>query len=150
MKITDILSEQSVEPVFASPHQSVAQVAAVMAEKRIGVVMIRDENGALVGIVSERDIVRAAAERDPSFIQGPAVDIGTRGVVTCRPNSEPDYIYKDMIDRKIRHMPVLEDEKVIGMVSMTDLLRFFRAHNSPGAAARILEALSHGAIRSSL
>lgn len=150
MKIADILSEQGGKPETAGPTDTVAEVSSRMRDLRIGVVLIVDKDQSLVGIVSERDIVKASATGDGAFVNGPAIDIGTRDVVTCTPESRPDAIYKDMLERKIRHMPVIEAGKVIGMVSMTDLLRYYRDTNTGVAATKILDALSAGAIRSSL
>ncbi len=150
LKISDILSEQGLEPQFAGLSETVAQVAARLRDLRIGVILVLDKDGGLAGIVSERDIVRATAEGDGSFVSQPAVEIGTKDVVTCSVDSSPNEVYSDMLERKIRHMPVLDGAKVVGMVSMTDLLGYYRNTNSSAAASKIMEALSAGAIRSSL
>lgn len=145
MTISDILSAQSRDPLYATPLDSARAVARLMAEHRVGLVMIKDGEH-LVGVVSERDIVRAVAEDNAALLDGPAIEIGTRGPVTCRLDSSPENIYNEMTRRRIRHMPVLEGEKIVGLVSITDLIRHFRDESSPAARARVLEALSSGSV----
>lgn len=144
--IGEILAKYGQSPITTAPDTSVKDVAAIMTEKRIGIVLLEEADGSLAGVVSERDMVRAIANGNGRFVDGAAIEIGTRGVATCHPDDGAQSIYDDMRARRIRHMPVLADGRIAGMISMTDLLSFFRDESSPAAKAQILHALSSGLV----
>src|SRR5947209_20586013 len=93
-----------------------------MAEKGVGAILVMD-GPALVGIVSERDYARKIALQDRSSRTTLVRDIMTPEVVTVRPDRSVEYCMELMTDRRIRHLPVVEDESVVGIVSIGDLVK---------------------------
>jgi CBS domain-containing protein len=85
--------------------------------------MIMGDDGALVGIMSERDIVRAIPEYGADFLSLSVEQLMTRSVVTCGPDARVHQIMKKMTEGHFRHMPVLEDGKLIGMISIGDVVK---------------------------
>lgn len=104
-----------------SPGDSSLEAARLMNAKHIGALMICDTDGSLVGIVSERDILTrvVAAERDAADTL--VAEIMTTSVLTCEPDTRLEEVRKVMREQRIRHLPVIEDGKIRGMVSIGDL-----------------------------
>lgn len=123
MSVELILAGKGRDVVTLKPSHTLAQAAQVLSERRIGAAVVTDESGAVLGIISERDVVRAVAESG-----GPALDetVSTRmtqKVVTCAMNSAIDSIMSLMTAGKFRHVPVVEDGKLSGIVSIGDLVK---------------------------
>lgn len=131
-------------PLSLSPTDTVGAAAGLMAERRIGFLLILEASGALAGVISERDIVREVAAGSNGLSDRPALDIATKAVTTCGPNDDPHDIFALMNERKFRHMPVEEGGKIIGVVSMSDLLRQFEAESAPDAKAKAFQAFLSG------
>ncbi|MBV7257746.1 CBS domain-containing protein [Pacificimonas sp. WHA3] len=108
--------------ISVGPDQSVSEVAKILVEHRIGavLVMIGDH---IAGIVSERDIVRCITERGPGILDGPASAIMTADVITVPPSDPVVSALSRMTRRRIRHLPVVEDAKLLGIVSIGDLVK---------------------------
>jgi CBS domain-containing protein len=85
--------------------------------------VVVDEHGALVGIVSERDVVRRLNERGAELLTAPVAEIMTTQVVTCGPGDGVDNLAAIMTERRIRHMPVVEDGRLVGLVSIGDVVK---------------------------
>ena len=105
-----------------APTATVYDAIRVMAEKGVGAILVMD-GPALVGIVSERDYARKIALQDRSSRTTLVRDIMTPEVVTVRPDRSVEYCMELMTDRRIRHLPVVEDESVVGIVSIGDLVK---------------------------
>jgi len=92
-----------------------------MMEKDISAVLVYDDKSALIGIVTERDIARrvVAQEQDPKTVL--LSDLMTRNVFSVLPTDSPTYALRKMVDKKCRHLPIVEQGRVLGMVSMRDL-----------------------------
>jgi CBS domain-containing protein len=85
--------------------------------------VVCDEAGAVVGIVSERDVVRRLDERGAELLHAPVSDIMTTAVVTCEPSEGVDSLAATMTERRIRHMPVVTGGKLVGIVSIGDVVK---------------------------
>jgi CBS domain-containing protein len=110
-------------PVLSvTPEMTVLEVARYMSGKRVGAVMVLNE-GAPVGIFSERDLMERVviAGLDPAVV--PVREVMTRDVLTASPEDNPVECMLTMQRRGFRHLPVIEDEKLVGMLSLRDLLK---------------------------
>ena len=120
--ISSILDAKGGAVVTAEAKMSVRDVARLLTDSRIGAVVIVEE-GEPVGILSERDIVRATAREGALALDRSASAIMTPHLVTaCRHDRIDDALAK-MTDRRIRHLPVMEDDKLVGVVSIGDLVK---------------------------
>jgi CBS domain-containing protein len=101
----------------------VLAVARTLAQHRIGAALVRDPRGAMLGIISERDIVRGMAGHGPGTTGLPASQFMTREVFTVPPQATVAAALEQMSARRIRHLPVLQDGQLAGMVSIGDLVK---------------------------
>ncbi|HEY1751573.1 MAG TPA: CBS domain-containing protein [Caulobacteraceae bacterium] len=123
MLVSQILKEKGDMVFTASPGDSVAAVAALLQARRVGAMVVLDENHDVAGIVSERDIVRIVAERGGDGLMQPISDCMTHDVVFAEPQETVDALMGRMTDRRIRHLPVCRDGKLVGIVSIGDLVK---------------------------
>jgi CBS domain-containing protein len=122
MRISDILRQKGTEVVTAPPDATVRELIASLAEHRIGAVVVIAD-GKVAGIVSERDVVRHLHERGDALLETEIGEIMTTDVVTCAPDGDVDDIAETMTERRIRHMPVLADGRLAGLVSIGDVVK---------------------------
>ena len=122
--VSAILAGKGREIVSIEPNASLASAVARLAEKRIGAVLILGADSRIVGILSERDIVRALAERGSAALGEPVSQTMTRKVSTCSESETVASIMERMTEGKFRHMPVLDKGRLAGVVSNRDLLKW--------------------------
>ena len=123
MNVKTILAAKGGDIISIEPTANLAAAARLLSTHRIGVVLIRGAGGRLAGILSERDIVRAVAEQGADAL---AISVGqamTRKVTTCGENDSIADIMERMTAGKFRHMPVLRDGELIGLVSIGDVVK---------------------------
>ena len=123
MLVTQILKDKGDLVFTASPNETVAAAAALLHTRRVGAMILVDEEGMVVGILSERDIVRVIAEHGESALKKPISVCMTSDVVFAAPHETVDALLSQMTDRKIRHLPVLKDGRLVGIVSIGDLVK---------------------------
>lgn len=123
MTVRAILKGKGAAVVTAVPGETLHRIAQLIAEYRIGAVLILDKEGHPVGIVSERDIVNALAASGAAALASTAADAMSRSLVTCRPTDTADEILAVMTHSRVRHLPVLEDGQLIGIVSIGDVVK---------------------------
>jgi CBS domain-containing protein len=123
LTVETILDGKGREVIDTPPDARVAELAALLREKRIGCVVVRDGEGGVAGIVSERDSVVGLAEDGPSILGRSVAEIMTRDVVVCRPEDDMMQIMSLMTERRIRHLPVVVDGRVAGLVSIGDVVK---------------------------
>jgi CBS domain-containing protein len=99
------------------------EAAAILTDKRVGALVVLDSKGHLEGILSERDIVRLCAQVGAAAMTAKVADAMTKDVLTAAPKDKVDSALARMTDRRIRHLPVLEGEKLVGVVSIGDLVK---------------------------
>jgi CBS domain-containing protein len=109
--------------VTVSPSTSVSEVTQILAEKRIGGVIVTASGDTADGILSERDIVRALSHRGPTILTDPADALMTRNPVCCERSDTADEVLRRMTDGRFRHMPVVEEGKLIGIVTIGDVVK---------------------------
>jgi len=123
MLVSDILKAKGTTVVTAPPTLAVTDAISILSEKRIGSILIM-EGGAIAGILSERDVVRALARRGPACLSGPVSGLMTAKVVTCAPQQSIADVMKIMTEGRFRHVPVVAEGRLAGMVSIGDVVKF--------------------------
>lgn len=123
MKVSAILKEKGDKVVTASPDDSIAEVADLLKREGIGAVIVTGAGDKVAGILSERDIVRAIPELGAKLQEARAADLMTREVVTCTPDTAVDELEKLMTEGRFRHIPVVVDGKLTGIVSVGDVVK---------------------------
>ena len=111
----------------ARPDDSVQEIAARLAQRRIGAVVIVGEGGRVAGIISGRDIIRLIAEHGVRALSMRASEGMTRDVVTCSRSSTLDEIMTTMTVGRFRHLPVIEDGALVGIISIGDVVKHHNA-----------------------
>ncbi len=123
MLVSQILKDKGDLVFTASPHETVAGAAAMLHSRRVGAMVIVDGGGAIVGILSERDIVRVVAEKGAVALSEPISGCMTKDVVFAAPNEPVQSLLGRMTDRRVRHLPVIKDGRLVGIVSIGDLVK---------------------------
>lgn len=123
MTIGAILRGRSGPVISAQPDDTVRAVADLLAQNRIGAVPVVDGD-AVVGIFSERDIVRLISSYGPDALDRRIDDVMTKSPVTCEPNMAVIAALSQMTQKRIRHLPVVEGGKMVGFVSIGDLVKY--------------------------
>jgi CBS domain-containing protein len=124
MTVKAILSHKPPDIVSIEPTATLAQAAKLLAERRIGAVLVLGIEGRVAGILSERDIVRALAERGASMLDERVDQVMTRKVFTCSSSETIGVIMERMTAGKFRHVPVIEQDQVVGVVSIGDVVKY--------------------------
>ena len=123
MLVSHILREKGRDVLAISPGATLAEAARVLTKHRIGALIVRDEDGALSGIISERDVVRAVAEEGASALVFTVHSRMTRDVATCAQTDTIEEIMETMTRCRFRHLPVVEEDSVIGIISIGDVVK---------------------------
>ena len=124
MTVKAILSVKGNAVVTARPDMSIGDLCKILAEKGIGAVLVTDGHGAILGIISERDIVRAMAQHGAAALEHPVSQHMTRKVITCTAAMELNEVMEIMTAGKFRHVPVLKDGRLDGMISIGDVVKY--------------------------
>ena len=122
MRISDVLRYKGSAVSTVDPTTSVLDLVTLMHARRIGAVVVTDL-GHVVGIASERDVVRELHARGADLLDASAADIMTRVVLTCHLQDSVDTLAELMTERRIRHVPVVEDGRLAGIVSIGDVVK---------------------------
>ena len=122
MRIADVLRNKGPAVVTVDPEMSVSTLIGELARHNVGALVVT-ENDAVVGIVTERDVVRRIHERGPDILNARVVDIMTTSVFACLPTDTVDSLAETMTERRIRHLPVIVDGQLVGIVSIGDVVK---------------------------
>jgi len=122
MRIADVLRDKGTAVATVGPSTTVAELIGTLAAHNIGAMPVVD-GGRLVGIVSERDIVRRLHDGGSGLLDGRVADIMTTGVTTCAPGDLVADLAGVMTAGRFRHLPVVEDGELVGIVSIGDLVK---------------------------
>ena len=122
MTVAAILKHKGFDVASVRPTTKVADVARLLSSRRIGAVVVQDGADQLLGIVSERDIVRRLHE-DEAVLDGAVSAIMTSDVETCAPSTTVDDLRVVMTERRIRHVPVVTDGRLTGIISIGDVVK---------------------------
>lgn len=123
MQVSQILKTKGSAVKTIRPEAPVRAVAQALRSEGVGVMVVTDEVGTLKGIISERDLARGMADLGESLFHKTAADLMTPDVVTCTPDDTVAGIARVMTQRRIRHLPVMTGRKLVGLVSIGDVLK---------------------------
>ena len=122
MFVSEILKSKGSRVISALKTETLTSVIATLATHKIGAVPVLNESGTIEGILSERDIIRALAT-NPQALSDPIARHMTKNVVTCAPDYPVSDVMSVMTKRRFRHIPVVKDHKLIGLVSIGDIVK---------------------------
>lgn len=122
--VASLLDKKGGDIVTIRPQETIAGAIELLRERRIGAIVVTDAAGDLQGILSERDIVRKLAEAGGAALSLTVADLMTREVVTSTPDERIIQVLQKMTDGRFRHVPVVADGALIGLVSIGDLVNF--------------------------
>ena len=122
MTVRSILNTKGHQIMSVEPDAKLAAAVKLLGEKKIGAVLVMNQSR-LEGILSERDIVRVLGERGADVLDEPVSEVMTRKVVTCKETDTVAELMEMMTKGKFRHLPVLENNKVVGLISIGDIVK---------------------------
>lgn len=143
MHVSQILSTKGKTVHSISPAATVGELAAELNSRRVGALIVKDSFGAVVGIVSERDVVRGLAS-DASVVDAAVESIMTKEVVSIDPDFEVADLTRLMTEKRIRHVPVIDnDGALVGLVSIGDVVKV-RMDELETERAALVDYITHG------
>lgn len=119
-----ILTQKGSDVFSIGPEETLGRAVEVLRDRRIGALLVTDDSGALVGILSERDIVRKLADTPGQTLPQQVRGVMTQNVQTCAPDETLISVLKRMTAGRFRHMPVVDGTKLVGMVTIGDVINF--------------------------
>jgi CBS domain-containing protein len=123
MTVRAILDSKGHHVLNVEPGAKLGEAIKLLSERRIGAVLVMSQ-GQIEGILSERDIVRVLGERGAGVMDEPVSSVMTRKVVSCREKDTVSEIMETMTNGKFRHLPVVEDSRVVGLISIGDVVKW--------------------------
>lgn len=123
MNVSQLLSLKGREVATIKSDDTVATVVAILAERGFGALVVSNDGQIIVGIVSERDIVRNMATHGGGLLDQPVSAIMTRAVRTCNEKDSVDQLMTVMTEGRFRHLPVTEEGKLVGLISIGDVVK---------------------------
>lgn len=121
--VDTILKKKGHDVYTVPPDISIKDVAKILRDKKMGSAVVTDSDGSIVGMVSERDIVRGLAETGADILEHPVSDIMTHKVIVCAPEDNMVLVMACMTDRRIRHLPVMNGDEIVGIISIGDVVK---------------------------
>lgn len=144
MLIGQILATKGSDVVTTRPDATVMDVARVLKARRIGAVVVTDAEGALCGIITERDLACGLADHGADLLDMRVSEVMTREVSTCAPDDGVDRLMQQMTEGRFRHLPVMQDGRMIGIISIGDVVKH-RLHELETEAHMLHDYISGGA-----
>ncbi len=123
MQVSVLLQSKGPEVVTVRPGRPITEVLEVLVEHRIGAVVVTGDDRTIDGIVSERDIVRAIASLGAGALRATASEVMATEVATCEPDTTVERLMEVMTEQRSRHMPVLVEGELVGLVSIGDVVK---------------------------
>jgi CBS domain-containing protein len=123
MFVSDILAYKGDRVISVAPDEGLAAAIDTLSTRRIGAVLVLDADGAIVGILSERDVLHAVARDGMAALDRKVSDVMTASVVTCDPDASIESVMQTMTERRFRHLPVVQQGRLRGMISIGDVVR---------------------------
>ncbi len=122
MKVSDVLAYKKAAIVSVKPTDTVATLSEVLRKNRIGAIVVSGDGSTIEGLISERDLAYAIATHKGDLHTTQVSTLMTKDVITCAPTDDIALVGSMMMSRRIRHLPVQKDNKLLGMVSIRDVL----------------------------
>ena len=136
MTVKAILARKGSDVVTAEPNATLGEVVRILSARRIGAVVVTGADRRIVGILSERDVVRVLGETGASVLDQPIADVMTRKVTTCSLGDTIIELMERMTEGKFRHMPVVDQGRLAGLVSIGDVVKW-RVHEMEDESAAL-------------
>ncbi|MDR6951544.1 CBS domain-containing protein [Ancylobacter sp. 3268] len=128
MLVADLMQLKAARVPTVRMTENVEMAATLLNRERIGAVVVKDacgsEGDTVVGIFSERDVVRAVAERGVAALKAPVADLMSRNMISCQMDDSVDHVRALMDTHRVRHLPVLQDHQLVGVLSIRDVLAY--------------------------
>ena len=128
MRISDVLRSKGADVITTDPDRTLLEVVQTLVRHNIGATVVVEEDRA-VGIVSERDILRLTARAHDALSTTRARALMTRDLVTATPEDDLDHVMHLMTNHRVRHLPILEEEQLVGIVSIGDVVNRLRSES---------------------
>ncbi len=136
MTVKTILATKGNDVLSIEPTASLEAAVAMLAKHRVGALLVLGPDRRVIGILSERDIVRVLAERGAGVLSEPLAGVMTRKVVTCNQSDTVGALMERMTTGKFRHLPVVEQDQLVGIVSIGDVVKL-RVHEMEQEASAL-------------
>jgi CBS domain-containing protein len=143
VRISGLLRDKGDFVATVAPEATVSEVLAELAEHGVGALVVTGDGAQIAGIVSERDIVRALHHRGIAILSEPVSTVMTADVHTCSPDASVDSLMAVMTERRIRHVPVVVDGALAGIVSIGDVVKH-RLHDLEDENTKLVEYIQTG------
>jgi CBS domain-containing protein len=143
MQVAHILKSKSRSLATIGPAASVLEAACLLRDRNVGAVLVTETDNRLIGILSERDITRAVADRAGELGTLRVEQLMTRAVITCALDDQILDLMRDMTENRIRHLPVVEDGALVGIVSIGDVVKH-RMDELESETSRLREYIATG------
>lgn len=144
LKVKDIAGADQMHVVTAFSKTTVIDATRKLNEKKIGILVVCDDKGELVGVLSERDVVYAIATHGKEAVSMSIAGFMTRKVETCSLEDPPHRVLRRMSFGNFRHMPVMEGKVLKGIISSKDIVKYYVESGSPEQIAHVLKGFSWG------
>ncbi|AZU04704.1 signal transduction protein with CBS domains [Glycocaulis alkaliphilus] len=138
MNVAAILAQKGRDVITIAPHTTLAEATHVLAEHRIGAVVVADRDGDVAGVFSERDLARAISRDGAAVLDQPVSSVMTRALVTASSTTHIDALMELMTEKRVRHIIIMDDGRMSGFVSIGDVVK--RKIESVQAEAGALKA----------
>ena len=122
MLIGEVLRRKGSDVATVAPEATISEVLELLARHGVGALVVSSDGSTVAGIISERDVVRAMAVDGRDVVDRSAAEVMTREVVTCSETATIDQLMDEMTERRFRHVPVTEDGRLVGIVSIGDVV----------------------------
>ncbi len=122
MKIRDVIKDKGLEFIAVDSGSTVDLAISKMVDRNIGAILVMEDNN-LTGMFTERDVLKCWVSKRESFDKIKISDVMTRDILIAQPDDELNYAMTIMINKKIRHLPVIEDGRVVSVISIRDMVR---------------------------
>ncbi|MCK4427580.1 MAG: CBS domain-containing protein [candidate division Zixibacteria bacterium] len=126
MKVRDILKDKGTEVATIGAEKTICDAVKALVEKNIGSLLVKDEKGAIAGIVTERDILKQCNLCLESFKETKVKDVMTKNLIVASPDDDLDYVENIMTQNRVRHLPIISNQKLEGIISIGDLVNVLR------------------------
>jgi len=123
MYVNDLIRQKGDSVYSVHEHDSIAAVANTLVEKNVGSVLVLDKTEQVVGILSERDLVYGLRDYGAKLHEVPIRELMTKELIKCQPNDDIHKVMSMMTNRRVRHLPVFDGDRLIGIISIGDLVK---------------------------
>jgi len=123
MKVTEILRSKGADVITIWPGASLRSAVDLMAKRNVGALVVVNDDGKIVGMVSERDIVLALAASSERALADSIADVMSKRLITCGPDDRLADLMATMTEHRVRHLPVVDQGRLVGLISIGDLVK---------------------------